>query len=149
MHDSLLRALTNQGVGSLTFAVNGPTNFLTRTNLAVLTGTAPVEVKSITVNGAPLPLTWTTVQAWRMVVPLVGATNNLVLQALDLRGNRLSNMTASLKIINTNAVPITLKPVVINEWMANNNNILSDPADGQVHDWFELYNPNFACRVFT
>jgi hypothetical protein len=144
MHDSLLRALTNQGVASLTFAITGPTNFLTRTNLAALTGTAPVEVKSITVNGALLPLTWTTVQAWRMVVPLVGATNNLVLQAFDLRGNLLSNLTASLKIINTNAVPITLKPVVINEWMANNNNILSDPADGQVHDWFELYNPNFA-----
>jgi hypothetical protein len=30
--------------------------------------------------------------------------------------------------------------VFINEWMAQNNNILTDPADGQYEDWFELYN---------
>jgi hypothetical protein len=144
MHNSLLRTLTNQGVVNLNFAVNGSTNYLTDTNIAFVGGTAPLDVATITVNGAPLPVTWTTVRSWQMAVPLAGLTNDLYLQGVDLRGNLLSNMTASLEIVNTNAGPVTLSPVVINEWMANNNNILSDPADGQVHDWFELYNPNFA-----
>jgi hypothetical protein len=31
--------------------------------------------------------------------------------------------------------------VAINEWMTNNTRTLADPADGQYHSWFELYNP--------
>lgn len=34
--------------------------------------------------------------------------------------------------------PIT---IFINEWLADNSTVLSDPADGQFEDWFELYNP--------
>jgi hypothetical protein len=32
--------------------------------------------------------------------------------------------------------------VYINEWMAQNQNDLTDPADNDHDDWFELYNPN-------
>ena len=39
---------------------------------------------------------------------------------------------------NALAAPVVL---YINEWMAQNNNTLADPADGQFEDWFELYNP--------
>jgi hypothetical protein len=31
--------------------------------------------------------------------------------------------------------------VLINEWMADNQGALADPADNQFEDWFELYNP--------
>jgi hypothetical protein len=31
-------------------------------------------------------------------------------------------------------------PVVINEWMADNDSFIRDPADGDYEDWFELYN---------
>jgi len=31
--------------------------------------------------------------------------------------------------------------ILINEWMADNQTVLQDPADGQFKDWFELYNP--------
>jgi hypothetical protein len=142
MHNSLLRALTNQGVAGVTFAVNGPTNFTVGANVVTLTGTAPVEVKDITVNHALIPVTWTTVKNWQMTMPLADATNVLAFQGINLHGDALSNMTAIISIINTNAVAVTLNPVVINEWMANNNNTLADPADGMVHDWFELFNPN-------
>jgi hypothetical protein len=33
-----------------------------------------------------------------------------------------------------------LVSVFINEWMADNDAVLADPADGQYEDWFELYN---------
>lgn len=45
----------------------------------------------------------------------------------------------------TPAAPNTLETpetqVFINEWLAINDSILSDPADGAYSDWFELYNP--------
>jgi hypothetical protein len=144
MHNSILRNLTNQGVANLSFTVNSPTEITTDTNVVVLTGTAPLEVKGITVNNAPLPVTWTSVKTWQITVPLNGVTNALNLQGLDWRGNALTNLNSSLAVINTNALAVNLLPVRINEWMANNNGIFPDPADGAGHDWLELYNPNFA-----
>jgi hypothetical protein len=35
-----------------------------------------------------------------------------------------------------------MQPVTINEWMADNDNTITDPADSQYEDWFELYNPD-------
>jgi hypothetical protein len=89
-------------------------------------------------------VTWTSVKTWQITVPLNGVTNLVNLQGLDVRGNPLTNLNASVSVINTNALPVTLLPVRINEWMANNNSIFPDPADGTSHDWIELYNPNFA-----
>ena len=34
--------------------------------------------------------------------------------------------------------------VRINEWMAANNGVARDPADGNAEDWFELYNTGVA-----
>ena len=144
MHNSLLRALTNQGVADATFSVGGPTNLVTGTNLLLLTGTAPVQVQTITVNHAPMPVVWLSPKTWQMAVPLVGPTNLLSFQALDRKGDLLTNLAALVQVIVTNAAPATLAPVRINEWMASNNNTLADPADDLPHDWFELFNPNFA-----
>jgi regulation of enolase protein 1 (concanavalin A-like superfamily) len=143
MHTSLLRTLTNQGVASLTFSVDGPPEYSVGLTQVVLTGTAPLEVKTLSVNNALLPVTWTSVKTWRLTVPLSQATNDFLVQGLDLRGGALTNMTTSLSILNTNAMTVTLSPIVINEWMAGNN-VLTDPSDTVPHDWFELYNPNDA-----
>lgn len=37
-------------------------------------------------------------------------------------------------------VDTSVVPVVINEFMANNDGLVSDPADNRFKDWFELYN---------
>jgi hypothetical protein len=39
---------------------------------------------------------------------------------------------------NGASAPLT---IFINEWLADNTTILTDPADGGFEDWFELYNP--------
>ncbi|MBM3848260.1 MAG: hypothetical protein FJ405_18485, partial [Verrucomicrobia bacterium] len=39
---------------------------------------------------------------------------------------------------NPASPPVTL---FINEWMADNTRTLADPVDGQLDDWFEIYNP--------
>ena len=48
------------------FAVDGPPIFSTANNLVVLTGTAPVGVKNITLNGVVYPVTWTSATGFVM-----------------------------------------------------------------------------------
>lgn len=55
----------------------------------------------------------------------------------------LTNMTSAPSIYEFqvfNDVPAQ-PTIVINEWMTNNTRTLIDPADGNFHAWFELYNP--------
>ena len=141
MHTSILRTLTNQGIFILTFSIAGPTNFTVGTNSVFMQGTAPIEAKTLTVNGIPVPVTWPNAKAWYMTVPLSGQTNVLRFAGLDSAGRVLSNVGGVIEVVNTNA-PANLNPVTINEWMASNQNTLSDPADDKFEDWFELYNPN-------
>ena len=49
---------------------NGGQNFSTNKNLATLSGTAPVGIKNIEINGISYPVTWTTVTGWTLTVPL-------------------------------------------------------------------------------
>jgi len=37
-------------------------------------------------------------------------------------------------------IPQQAGSIRINEWMINNTKTIADPADGQFHSWFELYN---------
>jgi hypothetical protein len=108
-----------------------------------LGGTGAVTVKSITVNGVTYPVTWTTVTNWTLTVPLTEVTNLLALQAYDLHGLILSNAWDTLSV--TNYGLLAPKPVLINEWMADNSGPFGypDPVDQKFQDWFELYNPNY------
>ncbi len=115
MRNSLLTALTNQGAAGVPFAVNGPAVLTTSNNLVALTGSAPLPVKSIAVNGVAYPLTWTTVRNWTLLVPVSAATNLLALQGCDLRGNALSNMTAAVSVNFTGPLVDPHGSVVINE----------------------------------
>jgi hypothetical protein len=128
------------------FAVtsNGGSGFATTTNRITLTGTAPISVLDIDVNGLRPAITWMSPTTWTLVVPLPAYTNLLVIKALDSAGNVITNGSTSLTVTNLSQPP--LLPVVINEWMADNGGPggFPDPADAQFQDWFELYNPNSA-----
>jgi hypothetical protein len=108
-----------------------------------LGGTGAVTVKSITINGVTYPVTWTTVTNWTVTVPLPEVANLLTLQAYDLHGLILSNAWDTLSV--TNYGLLAPKPVLINEWMADNSGPTGypDPVDQKFQDWFELYNPNY------
>ena len=117
-------------------------NFAVSNSLVSLSGTAPVQVKTIEVNGVAYTPTWVNPTAWTLIVPLYGGTNLVVVQGVDNYGNRRTNAQDSIVI--TNNGPSALEPVVINEWMADNAapDGFPDPADGLYQDWFELFNPN-------
>lgn len=138
-------ALSQLPVGPV-FAItsNGGNDFTTDTNLTTLSGTAPISVRSIEVNGVSYPMIWTTITNWTLAVPLTAGLNSLLVQGVDGAGLRASNLTDT--IIVTNSGPGSLLPVVINEWMADNASPggFPDPLDGLFQDWLELFNPNDA-----
>jgi hypothetical protein len=108
-----------------------------------LGGTGAVTVKSITINGVTYPVTWTSVTNWTVTVPLPEVENLFTLQAYDLHGLILSNAWDTLSV--TNYGLLAPRPVLINEWMAENSGPTGypDPVDQKFQDWFELYNPNY------
>jgi hypothetical protein len=107
------------------------TNFNSASNYITITGTAPVTAKDILINGGEYPITWTTVTAWSVRVPLtVTGTNTLVVTALDRAGNALGSRT---NVVNyTGGAPDPSGTVVINEIMFN------PPADET--SFLELFN---------
>lgn len=78
------------------FAVNGSTTITATSNLMTFTGSAPVEIKTITVNGIEYPAVWTSAKDWSLSVPLSVGTTNLVFQAWDVYGNLLTNFSATV-----------------------------------------------------
>ena len=121
-----------------TFAVNGPASFSTNQNPLTLSGTAPVTVHSITVNGIAYTPVWTSVTNWLLTVPLGSPTNTLNIVALDRGGVVLYQATRTVTYTGPLPPPVSL---FINEWMADNGSFLIDPATQRYEDWFEIYNP--------
>jgi hypothetical protein len=126
------------------FAVtsNNGEGFSVNTNLVTLAGSGWLDLRGIEVNGIPLAITWTSVTNWTLLVPLAPGTNFLTVQGVNHAGARPAPLRDSISITNT--LPAELRPVVINEWMADNAGPggFMDPADGLFQDWFELFNPN-------
>jgi hypothetical protein len=129
MHNSLLAALTNQGVANVAFAVNSD---VVSNDVVLLSGTAPLAVKTIWFNGAPWPLTWTTVTNWTATVPLQSGVNSFNLAGLDLHGQPVPGATNTVGVVYNGAVPSPAGQVVINEIMYN-----PSVPDAQ---YVELYN---------
>jgi hypothetical protein len=105
-----------------------------------LSGTAPVEVHSITVNGIPARLTWVGLHQWTLETTLRSGTHVVRIEGLDLRGEALPETVIELVATYLGPDPDAETPLRINEWMASNGSI-PHPVDGQFHDWFELHNP--------
>ncbi|MBN2784478.1 MAG: lamin tail domain-containing protein, partial [Pontiellaceae bacterium] len=123
------------------FGVSGAASYSVSTNVTTVTGTAPLQVAGLLINGITYPLEWTSTTAWSMNVPLLTGTNTLSMVGVDRFGAAVSGATAELTVIRTDDEQDPLDLIVINEWMADNGSVLADPADGDFDDWFELYNP--------
>ncbi len=125
---------------SADFDVDGPDILSVASNSVVLTGSAPLQVAEIQVNGIAYPINWTSVTEWSMRVPLYPGTNMLSIDGVDRFGETVSGASASLTVTRTDHAVDPLDAVVINEWMADNDTSTTDPSDGDHEDWFELYN---------
>jgi hypothetical protein len=99
------------------FSVAGASDFTTNRNLIALSGTAPIGVKTITVNGAPVAVTWTGVTSWTLAYALTAGTNTLVFGGRDHRGQAVAGATASVTVRYTGTLEAPQDKLVINEVM--------------------------------
>ncbi|MBC8094897.1 MAG: lamin tail domain-containing protein, partial [Akkermansiaceae bacterium] len=114
------------------FSVNGSASFSTNNNLITFSGSAPVEIKTITINTNAYPVTWLTNAGWTMSVPLGVGTNALVFQAWDVHGKLLTNFNQTITVNYTGTVATPEGSIGFNE-------ILHHPARPGA-EFVELFN---------
>ena len=120
----------NTVAATFEITTNGGADFSTNNPIVSLSGTAPVEVATILVNGLEHELTFTSVTAWQMDFPLVPGANVFSLDGYLSSG--ASNGTDSITITYTGSAVSPVGILVINEIMYN----AIDPYG----DYVELHN---------
>jgi hypothetical protein len=124
---------------SFAIANNGGNTFTTNQNFVRLTGTAPVEVKTIRVNAIEYPVTWTSITGWSLMIALHPGANPLTLQGFDWRDQPLSSATDVITVNYTGSSDSPVGSLVINE-------IMYHPSTPDA-DYIEIYNAS-AQRAF-
>jgi hypothetical protein len=112
--------LTNgvTGVGFNSTAPSTATN-----NLVTITGSAPLDVKDITINGIEYPVTWTSLSNWLVRVPLLNAgTNTLIVQGEDVKNQVMTNYVVTNTVNYLGTAPAPQGVMAINEINYNTNN---------------------------
>ena len=115
----LLGLITTNVPANFSIRLNNGTDFSTNRNLIALTGTAPIGVRTITINGVAFPVTWTSVSNWTAQVALASAINSLTVRGLDAQGNPASGATATINVNYTGVVESPQDKLIINEIMYN------------------------------
>ena len=108
------------------------TNVTASSNQVVLSGTAPVQITTITVNGVSWPLTWTSTTNWVLTLPVGAGTSTLTVLAYDRFGNSASGTTNVVTVTNAGTPASPVGNLVINE-------IMSHPLNPDAA-YVELYN---------
>jgi len=100
------------------FAVTTP-SFSSTTNLVTVSGTAPVGIKTILINGVEYAVTWTGVTAWSVRLPLTAASTPLNIVGVDVDGNVITT-TSSITATFTGTTNVSPEGVLVfNEIMAS------------------------------
>ena len=125
---SIASQLASVNAGS--FSVNSSVTI--SNNIAYVTGTAPVNVATVWINGATYPLTWTSLTGWTVAVPLVTGTNQFSVTGVDRNNQFIAGDSNRVSVVYsaTNASPVS--QIVINE-------IMYAPAVANA-EFVELYN---------
>ena len=103
--------------GNSAFALTASVLTNTANNLMTLNGTAPVQIRTIRVNGVDYPVTWNSVSSWTLKVPVPAASNQLVLTAADIYGHALTNFSLLVTARVTAPVDPPQGFLVVNEIM--------------------------------
>ena len=110
----LLGLVTNK-TAPFAFVSNGGADFTSANSSFNLTGTAPLAARTLTLNGNPIDVTWTTLSNWTTRVVLAPGTNAFQLSGLDVNGNVVPQSGASIRIEFTGSEPNPVGQVVLNE----------------------------------
>src|SRR5207244_12221067 len=97
-HDAIVATL--QRYGNPPFTVTAPVS--TSSPRVTLSGTAPIEVKTIRINGAEPTVAWTMATAWQLALVLTNGTNVLCIQGVDRFGHTLPSARVTNLVTCTN-----------------------------------------------
>jgi len=110
-------ALAANATAPMNITLNGGADFSTNRNLIQITGTAPVAVDDIRINGIKQNVTWTGVNTWTLFYTLNSGVN-----ALNITGENRHNVVftnATISITYTGPAETPQEKLVINEIMYN------------------------------
>jgi hypothetical protein len=99
------------------FSVTAPAS--TNRNLVTLSGTAPVTVRTLYINGVAVTPVWISATAWRVVIPVAVGANTLSVVGQDRFGRNVAGASNSVAVTFTGADESPIGAVVINEIMYN------------------------------
>jgi hypothetical protein len=102
-------------VNATNFAVNP--SVTVSNDVAYVSGTAPVAVETVWINGVAYPLTWTTLTTWTITVPLHSGTNQFNVMGVNTNYVPIAGYTGGASVIYNATVPSPVGQVVINEIM--------------------------------
>jgi Lamin Tail Domain/CotH kinase protein len=105
------------GINAATFTLGGDT-FVAASNTVTLTGTAPVEVVALSINGEAFTPVWNSVTNWSLCVPVPTGTNIWPVVAFDRFGNVVGD-TNLVTVANSLTPQSPAGNIVINEIMFN------------------------------
>ena len=113
------RTTINAAGGNAPFALTGSSTLYQASNVVTISGTAPVQVKTIKVNGADYPVTWNTISTWTIRLAAASASNRFNLLGYDVNGNPMTNYALSVTANITSPMDSSQGNIVINEIMYN------------------------------
>jgi regulation of enolase protein 1 (concanavalin A-like superfamily) len=116
---------------SPTFTV-GATAITTNNNLVTITGSAPMEVATIYVNGVAWPVIWTSTRNFTIQIAVDSPTNTFAIQGRDVRGNPMPLATNTVRVNYTG-------PEVSPEGFVTISEIMYNPRVAEA-SYLELYN---------
>ena len=114
---TILGDLAANATAPMAVTLNGGADFPTNRNLIQITGTAPVGVKDIRINGIAQNVTWTGVNTWTLFYTLNSGANALNLTGEDRNHVTFTNDTISITYTGPAETP--QDKLVINEIMYN------------------------------
>jgi hypothetical protein len=74
-------------------------------DVVVVSGTAPIPVKTVLFNGVEQPLVWSTVNQWTATVPLQPGTNTFEVVGVDVEGGPIA---VASDLVQAVSVPLTV-----------------------------------------
>jgi hypothetical protein len=122
------------------FTLKGETKVDTDEQTIALSGTAPLRMKHLMVNGVPQQPNWGDLTTWNLSLPVEATQKSYSITAVDGFGQAIDGATQTVEVHYTGDKPLPHESVQINEWMAANDSTIQDKADGKFDDWIELHN---------
>ena len=114
----LATRISSMDTGAFEITSNNGNDFNSINSVVTLTGSAPIRAATLTINGVPMPVSWTSVTTWSVQLALGASANALTVRGLDSRGRTLAGATDTITIHYTgNTVPSPADQVVISEIM--------------------------------